>query len=315
MSSILKPNLAAALKSKRDAEGLSLRALSALIGISFSTLARIERGDGDPDNNSALRILNWLGEEAGDYGLALEEVAYVHFRAKKNISSDTVGKLLQVAAQVQKNLSHEFSPSRRDPNSSTNIVPELNIGLSKPEMEELAENFRADLGLDTDDKLDSLRLNIEGVQVHTPNTLDFIDAKIRTYLSHEGSDDWSAMSIPLNEDTGHWVVLRNESHTPERQRVTFLEEIWHIVLGHNLTKVAKIGGAYGRTYDPTDEHDAFYLAAASLLPKAGVEKCMADGMDSKAIALKYGTSPELVDYRIKRLGMWKRHIKKGISLG
>ncbi|WP_424578215.1 helix-turn-helix domain-containing protein [Bradyrhizobium sp. USDA 326] len=38
--------LVRAIRRKREAEGLSIRALSAAIGVSFSTLARIERGEG-----------------------------------------------------------------------------------------------------------------------------------------------------------------------------------------------------------------------------------------------------------------------------
>jgi transcriptional regulator with XRE-family HTH domain len=73
------------LKNKREAEGLSLRALSTKIGVSFSSLARIERGEGQPDNNSVIRILEWLGQEGKDAGLTFEHVALVHFRANKNI--------------------------------------------------------------------------------------------------------------------------------------------------------------------------------------------------------------------------------------
>ena len=49
--------LVEAVRRKRDAEGLSIRALATQIGVSFSTLARIERGDGQPDNNSKIRLL------------------------------------------------------------------------------------------------------------------------------------------------------------------------------------------------------------------------------------------------------------------
>ena len=51
--------LVEAVRRKREAVGLSIRALSAVVGISFSTLARIERGDGEPDNNS--KIGCWSG--------------------------------------------------------------------------------------------------------------------------------------------------------------------------------------------------------------------------------------------------------------
>ena len=42
-----KQALIKALKKKRESEGLSIRALSERVGISFSSLARIERGEGE----------------------------------------------------------------------------------------------------------------------------------------------------------------------------------------------------------------------------------------------------------------------------
>src|SRR5690606_6912418 len=95
--------LIAALKKKREAEGLSIRGLSSIIGVSFSSLARIERGDGEPDNNSRIRILEWLGEDGYDSGLSFENVALVHFRAQKNIGSKTVDCLLKVANTLKTN--------------------------------------------------------------------------------------------------------------------------------------------------------------------------------------------------------------------
>uniref|UniRef100_UPI0026132F92 helix-turn-helix domain-containing protein n=1 Tax=Asticcacaulis sp. TaxID=1872648 RepID=UPI0026132F92 len=50
-----------AVIEKRNRLSLSIRALSAQVGISFSTLARLERGAGLPDNNSKIRLLEWLG--------------------------------------------------------------------------------------------------------------------------------------------------------------------------------------------------------------------------------------------------------------
>src|SRR5262249_40853514 len=91
-----------AIRKKREAEGLSIRALSAVVGISFSTLARIERGEGLPDNNSKIRLLEWLGEEAEEAGLKFDNVAFVHFRAAKNVQSSTVQALLRAADTVRR---------------------------------------------------------------------------------------------------------------------------------------------------------------------------------------------------------------------
>src|SRR5438045_5850249 len=90
------------VRRKREAEGLSIRALSSLVGVSFSTLARIERGDGLPDNNSKIRLLEWLGTDAEEAGLTFENVAFVHFRAAKNVRSSTVQALLRAADCIRR---------------------------------------------------------------------------------------------------------------------------------------------------------------------------------------------------------------------
>ena len=122
------------------------------------------------------------------------------------------------------------------------------------------------------------------------------------------------MSVPLDPENENWAILLNDSHTVERQRVTLLEEFWHILLGHKLTKIARVAEAYGRTYDKTEEHDAYYLASATLLPKAALIDAVSNSRSSEQIARVFGTSSELVDYRIKRLGLWREHVGKQIRL-
>ena len=100
----------------------------------------------------------------------------------------------------------------------------------------------------------------------------------------------------------------------EPQRVNVLEELWYILLGQKLTRIALVAEAYGRTYDEKEEHDAYYLASASLLPKAAMIDAVSKNRSSDQIARVFGTSSELVDYRIKRLGLWREHVGKQIRL-
>jgi Zn-dependent peptidase ImmA (M78 family) len=302
--------LVAAVKRKREREGLSLRALSDVVGVSFSTLARVERGEGAPDNNSKIRLLEWLGPEAGALGLSFEHVAFVHFRAGKNARSSTVRTLLRAADCLRR----DRRSTDDDDDEEEEAVEHEPVSLSKEDLERAAEKFRKDLGLREDHPLESLRLDVEGVEIvrlrHT-NCLD--DATVRK-LSTQACDEWSAMSVPLDTAHERWVVLLNDCHTLERQRVTVLEEIWHILLGHKLTKIAKIADSYGRTYDKAEEHDAYYLASATLLPRNAIAKAVLRKQTSEEIAEQFGTSPELVDYRIKRLGLWRDHIGKRVAL-
>jgi transcriptional regulator with XRE-family HTH domain len=298
-----------AVKRKREAEGLSLRALSAVVGISFSTLARIERGDGLPDNNSKIRLLQWLGPWAEEEGLSFENVALVHFRAAKNVRSSTVQTLLRAADCIKRTAE---LPETRAPTASAGEPAA--ISLSKEELEQTADKFRKELGLEGDQPLDSLLLVVEGVDIVRLCQTNCLDAATVERLSTEACDEWSAMSVPLDGSHEHWAVLLNDCHKIERQRVTLLEEVWHILLGHKLTKIAKVGEAYGRTYDTTEEHDAYYLASATLLPREAVIAAVAERCSSEEIGRRFGTSAELVDYRIKRLGLWRDHIGKRVAL-
>ena len=298
-----------AVKKKREAEGLSIRALATAVGVSFSTLARIERGEGQPDNNSKIRLLQWLGAYAEEAGLSFDNVAFVHFRAGRNVQSSTVRILLQAADCLRQSLGSASTVS-----DESDVPTNDTVALSKDELEGIAERFRADLGLGKDEPLDSLRLEVQDIHIVPLSNTACVDARAAKQLRGSASTEWSAMSVPLDIANDRWAVLLNDSHTVERQRVTVLEEYWHILLGHKLTKISKVAEAFGRTYDATEEHDAYYLASASLLPKAAVIEAVSKNLSSAQMAAKFGTSSELVEYRIKRLGMWREFTGKQVKL-
>ena len=125
---------------------------------------------------------------------------------------------------------------------------------------------------------------------------------------------WSAMSVPLAEGTDRWAVVWNSEQSKERQRASILEEFWHILLGHKLTRITKIADIYGRTFEANEEHDAFYLAAATLLPATTIETWITQQKEVSELAQKFGTTIELVEYRIKRLGLWRKYKRVKVSL-
>lgn len=301
--------LVTAVREKRDRDGLSIRALSGVVGISFSTLARIERGEGAPDNNSKIRLLEWLGPDAEQHDLGFDRVAFVHFRAGKNASSGTVQTLLRAAVCLRQHYAKSDSSVLSHSVTDDEVIP-----MSKGELEQAAEDFRRDLGLKKSDPLDPYYLVVDSVMVEKLRESSCIDAKTKSILAGSFCNEWSAMSVPLNASQDSWVIFMNDCHTVERQRVTLLEEYWHILSGHRLTKIAKIAGSYGRTYDSAEEHDAYFLASATLLPRDAVKRLVAEGKSAAQIASLFGTSAELVEYRIKRLGIWRDHVGKKVSL-
>jgi Zn-dependent peptidase ImmA (M78 family) len=306
--------LVEAVRRKREAAGLSIRALSAIVGVSFSSLARIERGEGLPDNNSKIRLLEWLGADAEEAGLNFDQVAFVHFRAAKNIRSSTVQTLLRAAYWLRgEPRNKDYLDASRHYRVQQDSEHET-IALSKEELEEIAYKFRKDLGLQEDEPLDSLRIRVEGVKVVRISDGNCLEADTAKKLQTGSYNEWSAMSLPLENENDSWAILLNDRHSRERQRVTILEEYWHILLGHKLTKVARVADSYGRTYDKAEEHDAYYIASACLLPKPAIVAAIAKKFSSDQIAQAFGTSSELVDYRLKRLGLWRDHVAKRVAL-
>src|SRR5258708_24521973 len=71
------------------------------------------------------------------------------------------------------------------------------VSLSKEELEETAERFRADLGLARDEPLDSLRIEVEGVRIIPVGKTNCLDARTVSQLRRDAGSEWSAMSVPL----------------------------------------------------------------------------------------------------------------------
>jgi transcriptional regulator with XRE-family HTH domain len=298
------------LREKRERQGYSLRQLSSVIGVSFSTLARIERGEGEPDNNTKIRILEWLGNDARNAGLQFDNVALVHFRARKQVDSKTVHALLKVA----NHLKQEYEPNSVHTGTKENTAEdsEVSISLTKDEMERMAEEFRKDLGLSHAEPFEPFRLKIEGVKLMSLKDIAGIDTQIKNHLLNTGKQGWSAMSIPLEENTDKWAIVWNDSQSKRRQRVSLLEEIWHILLGHKLTRITKLADVYGRTFAEVEEHDAYYLAAATLLPANIIHQMVNERQNVSEVSTAYRSTPELIEYRIKRLGLWRQY--KGLKV-
>lgn len=85
------------IKSKRGSKGL--RTLSSEIGVSASTLSRVEQGN-LPDIDTYLRLCEWLGVSS-DYftNNSVQDVqseVIAHLRADKSLPSNTSEALIQM---------------------------------------------------------------------------------------------------------------------------------------------------------------------------------------------------------------------------
>ncbi|MCS6874017.1 MAG: helix-turn-helix domain-containing protein [Pyrinomonadaceae bacterium] len=106
------------VKEQRERQGLSLRDLASQIGISASTLSRIEKGTGKPDADNIAKLASWLNipvdrvmqkASSNDEGLVVyylqepvPEIVEAHLRADKNLTPEAakaLSELFRVAYQ------------------------------------------------------------------------------------------------------------------------------------------------------------------------------------------------------------------------
>ena len=145
-----------------------------------------------------------------------------------------------------------------------------------------------------------------------------LSPKNRTHLLGSASEEWSggACSRPLPD--GRRIVILNPNHGRMRTHATLMEEISHVFLGHQPTKLKITGeNAQGRTisrdYRKADEDAAYGTGAAALVPFSALRTFVLEGRTSGQIASHFRVSRELVEYRLKVTSLWSAY--KAAHLG
>ena len=106
------PPLGAMLRARRREKRLSLRDLSAEIGVSLNTLSRVERGY-LPDLRNFQRIVDWLEMSAESVlnedsdSTPTPEIIARHLRADRRLSPSAVEKIMELVDEMYFNLASE----------------------------------------------------------------------------------------------------------------------------------------------------------------------------------------------------------------
>ena len=136
----------------------------------------------------------------------------------------------------------------------------------------------------------------------------------REHLLGSASEKWSGGAVTL--PNGMKLVILNPTHGRSRTNATLMEEICHVFLGHKPNRLSVVtkddrGKVMNRDYRKADEEEAYAVGAAALVPYASLKRQLLQGKTSKEIALHFGVSPELVEYRMKVTRLW--HDYKDLS--
>jgi hypothetical protein len=142
--------------------------------------------------------------------------------------------------------------------------------------------------------------------------IEGLSEKNRQHLLGAASEEWSggACSRPLPD--GRRIVILNPNHGPKRTHATLMEEISHVFLGHQPTKLKMVrqderGRTVSREYRKADEEAAYGTGAAALVPFSALRRFVFEGRTSAQIASHFRVSRELVEYRLKVTRLWSSY--------
>jgi hypothetical protein len=126
--------------------------------------------------------------------------------------------------------------------------------------------------------------------------------------------DWSGSGLEMPND--RLIVMLNPNQTVERENVTIMEEVSHKHWRHKPSQLIQLpGGFTKRVYNRAVEQQAYWTAAATLLPAFAIAQAIWTRDSMETIATKYGTSLELVKMRISLLGFWSEYLNNLQSVG
>jgi hypothetical protein len=181
--------------------------------------------------------------------------------------------------------------------------PVSDVKAFREHVENHARKLRRLAGIDPDVPFDPRSLTREfGIHLVGLDEINNLNDADREHLAAVDARVWSGVGVPLPD--GQTLVLLHPGQTRERATVTIMEEVCHAYYGHQPTRLLKMpGGIVRRDYDREKEAEAYWTAAAALLPAHVVAKAVWRGTEDR-LAPDYGVSSELVIFRIKILRLW-----------
>jgi len=177
--------------------------------------------------------------------------------------------------------------------------------------EEHAATLRQRAGIGSRDRFDPRSLTRElGLVITYPADIPGLTPDDYALVTGVDVRTWSGMGGTLPD--GRLLVVLHPSQTAERANVTIMEEVAHAHLGHRPSLlVTQPSGLEKRQYNQTDEDEAYWTAAAALLPRLIVAEAVWRGRSVEDLAAAYGASVECGQFRIKTLNLWADHRNRG----
>ena len=178
----------------------------------------------------------------------------------------------------------------------------------KAQAEKLALKHRSKMNLSERDRLYPLQfLRSEGILVWKEDEVPGVDPSHLHQLTNVDPDSWSGITLQENEKT---LIIYNSTHPATRTANTLMHEWSHLELRHkpNRADRSESGLLLLSDYPSELEEEADWLAGCILAPREGLLFHCRNGMSPNDVAVHYGISSQLANWRIGKTGI-KRQLK------
>ena len=184
-----------------------------------------------------------------------------------------------------------------------------------------ARGLREFAGLTRDDQpLDPFALaRFANLFVATFDQIEpFLSEEAKTELLGDGKNAWSGGAASQNLPDGRRLIILNPTHGRNRHAATLMEEICHVFFGHKPSRLAiekrdKDGKILARDYNHAIEEEAYSTGTAALVPYTALKRMVGEGKTIREIAVHFGVSRALVEFRIKVSRLWEDYTLKVFS--
>lgn len=169
--------------------------------------------------------------------------------------------------------------------------------------ENTAVGLRRELGLEPEAPLDPRSLAEHlGIALWPAEEIPGASEESLQVLLKDDSSSWSAVTIHAGRGS---VIVLNSAHSAARAASDIAHELAHLVLGHDPARmdVSEDGLLILNTFGRRQEEEANWLAGCLLLPRAALLDARKQGWTPSIIAMRYGVSVDMVQYRLNVTGV------------
>lgn len=170
----------------------------------------------------------------------------------------------------------------------------------KAEAERLAKDIWSAMGLSPNDRMDAVKLAKHvGCMVRPADALVDIAKLKELYQIQDDAFFACTFALPNNR----YAIVFNPLMSVRRRNSDVAHEVAHIVLGHRLSRLERLGNVAFLSGDKQQEDEAAWLSGCLLLPRFVLVHDLRKRRKADGIAKNRMLSMDMVNYRVRVTGV------------